>query len=554
MKNIKVKTILLTLPLLVTAFSGCASRPVQKDSSSPSSTSPSSVSNEASTDVSSVTPSRSSDISESGQSNTSKSSSASSSSAQGSSSSKPTGPAREAKITFWHTFGQGIVDNLKTKAAKFAALVKENDNVDVTIDLKYQGSYDDIAKIISDGYIVDNVPTISVAYPDNVADYIEIGKEAGSEFVVNLERFVDDPEIGFGKEAWLGDLYDEEDFVEDFYDEGSSYVVDGMYSLPFMKSTEIMYYNMDLLIEVMKTYKPELQSSQTMIQEYMKKLSWDEFMELCAYVKSHMSEISNMLEVPMWYDSDANFLISKMYQNKIPYSSISNEGKGRIDFRDGEAFNQVVDLLDDARLKFKNGLFTTKGIKDKYGSAAFTNEQCLFSIGSSGGSGYQFPEAEAFEIGVCRVPASNNNPLYVSQGPTLTLFNDKAISETENELRLTYAWKFLKYITNGQVNTELCINGSQGYVPVRYSAYETATFREFMEEGENYAKCYRVVVSDVNSDGGYLIAPSYKGSAALRDECGALFTASLNANSKDAIPGLVNTAINSASLKMGAAN
>ena len=91
------------------------------------------------------------------------------------------------KIKFWHTFGQTIVDGLNAKIKNFTAAIKEHDNVDVTVELSYQGGYDEIAKKISDGYAVGNKPTIAVAYPDNVADYLTVGATSGEDFVVNLE-------------------------------------------------------------------------------------------------------------------------------------------------------------------------------------------------------------------------------------------------------------------------------------------------------------------------------------------------------------------------------
>ena len=530
MKNIKMKTILLALPLVITACGGGhdGSESVPATSSN--------------NDASSVTSQVSSDNGQNSQN-----SQASSNNDQSSSQSS----AQKVTVKFWHTFGQTIEDALKSKRATFHDLVLANDGVDVTIDLKYQGAYDDIAKKISDGYSVKNTPTMAVAYPDNVADYIDIGKSANAEFVVNLDKFINDSQIGFGKERWLGDRYDEEDFVEEFYNEGKQYTVAGTYSLPFLKSTEIMFYNMDALIDVMRGYKPEFNNSKTKIKEYMSKLTWDEFVTLCTYVKDNCvgTEDYNMLEVPMWYDSDANLFISKMYQNEIPYSSINN-GVGRIDFEDTANFNKTVDMLDSFRQLAKNGIMTTKGLKNKYGSDYFTGEKCLFSIGSSGGSGYNFPQADAFELGVCRVPASNNKPLYVSQGPTLAMFNDQGLSQEANALAQKYAWKFMKYITNGQAGAEICVNGSEGYMPVRNSAFETSFFQEFMEEGERYAQCYKVVVDDINNDAGYLVSPAFKGSASLRTYCGSLLTASLNADSKNDIPALVTSAINDAKLKM----
>ena len=517
MKNIKLKALLLTIPLLLVGCGGAGGESLPQTSSQPADES---------------------------------SQNAGDSSQQGGDSSQQSG-ATSVTVKFWHTFGQTIEDALKAKRKTFHDLVLANDGVDVTIDLKYQGSYDDIAKKISDGYSVLNTPTMAVAYPDNVADYLEIGKSANSEFVVNLEKFVNDPQIGFAKEKWLGDKYGEDDFIEEFYNEGKQYTVEGTYSLPFLKSTEIMFYNMDALLDVMHTYKPELNDSKVKIKEYMSRLTWDEFVALCTFIKNNTMNNPdyNMLEVPMFYDSDANLFITKMYQNKIPYSSINN-GRGKIDFQETANFNKTVDMLDEYRQLYANGIMTTKGIKNTYGSDYFTGEKCIFSIGSSGGSGYNFPQAEAFELGVCRVPVSNNNPLYVSQGPTLAMFNDRGLSADANALAQKYAWKFMKYITNAQGSAEICVNGSEGYIPVRNSAYETALVQEFMEEGERYAQCYKVVVEDINSDAGYLVSPAFKGSASLRTECGSLLTASLNASSKDDIPALVTRAINNALLKM----
>lgn len=507
MKSIKLKYLALTLPLLFTALTGCTTSKANEDKSEE-------------------------------QQSTSQSS-------------QPSGEdVKSVKIKFWHTFGQTIVDGLKSKIATFKQAVKEHDGVDVDIEMTYQGGYDDIAKKISDGYSVNNRPTIAVAYPDNVADYLEIGKSNGEQFVVDLDKFIKSSSVGFGKEKWLGDQYGADDFVTDFYDEGSRYAQPGTYSLPYMKSTEIMFYNMKLLKKAMPLYNAEVGNSEERIKKFMRTITWDEFIDLNQVIKDNMASIGNTLEVPFLYDSDANYLVTKLFQNEVPYTTVDQEtGVADILFGEGAALESTVSILEDAHDYYANGLMTTKGIRGTYGSDFFTGEKAVFSIGSSGGSGYNFPQAEAFELGVCRVPAANNKPIYVSQGPTLALFSDRGLSEKVNEATQLYAWKFMKYITNGEVNAQLCIDGSEGYVPVRYSAYETAYFREFMEEGEDYAKCFEVVIQDVTNDGGFLVTDAFKGSAALRDEVGTLLTSSLR-EGKDKIRTNIATAIQNARMKM----
>ncbi len=453
------------------------------------------------------------------------------------------------KVKFWHTFGQSIVDGFKPKIEAFKKAVKENDGVDVEVEMSYQGSYDDIANKINKGFAAQNTPTLAVAYPDNVSDYINIGISAGQNFVVNLDDYIKSDKVGFGKEAFLGDKEDETDFIEGFYEEGSKYIQKGTYSLPFMKSTEIMFYNMDILKKAMPLYNAEIGNSESKIEEFMKVITWDQFMDLCQVIVDNKATICSTLEVPLAYDSDANFFITKMYQEKIPFASIDDSGKADIDFGKEGNKEKVITFLENLYDDYKGGLLTTKGIRGTYSSDFFTGEKCVFSVGSSGGSGYNFPAQDEFQLGICQVPASNNNPLYVTQGPTLAIFNDAGLKKDANEQATLYAWKFMKYITNGEVNTDMCINASQGYSPVRYSAYTTKQYIDFLDLGENYAKCAKVV-GDINSSGGYLSTPTFKGSARLRDECGSLLTAALNASNKSELPGLIDKAISNARLAM----
>ena len=479
-----------------------------------------------------------------GTKNSSTSSSQQSQNESSQTSSQSTETVKSVNIKFWHTFGQTVKESLETKAETFKQLVKTNDGVDVSFEFSYQGSYDDIATKITNGFTVGNRPTIAVAYPDNVADYLNIGKASGEEFVVNLDKFINDSSIGFGKEAWLGDTHDEEDFVQDFYSEGSRYNTPGTYSIPLMKSTEIMFYNKELLNKAMAYFKPELVGQTEKIDKYMKDISWDDFIALSNAIVAHKDQFPNM-EVPFCYDSDANFFITQLFQREIPYASIDNNGAGQILF-DGDNLAATTSFLEEVYDAYHNGLFTTKGVRSMYGSDFFAREKCVFYICSSGGAGYNFPVTESFGLGICRVPAANDNPVYVSQGPTLALFNSTGLTPEVNSATLKYAWKFLKYVTNAAVNVDLCVNGSEGYVPVRYSAYETAQFLEFVDAGEEYAKCYKVVVNDIDD---YLVTDAFKGSAELRDQCGILLTGVCNAKDKNSIPGLIDQAVRNAKLK-----
>lgn len=428
------------------------------------------------------------------------------------------GDVKSVTFDFWHTFGQGIVDNIQKKIDAFHDLVLENEGIDVTINFAYQGSYDDIVSKITQGFSAGNVPTLAVAYPDHVANYLSAETKPG-EYVVNIQTLIDDPTIGLGKEEYLGDTYGEDDFVASFLEEGRQFVREGTYTLPFMKSSEVMFYNEEAVLRALKVKDPTFVGS---TKTYLENLSWDEFIEFADFIMDNKNSVLSTMEVPVYYDSDSNLFISKMFQNNIAYSSIGEDDKGVIDFESGQARTDAEAMVSELKQQYDLGTFTTKGLQGTYGSDYFTQMKSIFSIGSSGGAGYNIPTSDTFTVGVCRVPFDNDNPLYVSQGPCLTLLRNPSKSASENDLRVKYAWKFLKYITTPQNNVDICIYGSEGYIPVRESAYATDSYLEFLVSGEDYAKTAKILLDDINGD--YLNTAVFTGSARLRDEVGGLIT------------------------------
>lgn len=425
-------------------------------------------------------------------------------------------------VNFWHTFSQTVATFLDKKIEAFEKLIYDNEGVNVDIVASTVGSYDTTFDAISRGMPTGNMPTIAVAYPDHVSSYISAeGTDAG-KYVVNLADYADDEKIGFGKEAYLGDT-DASDFISAFIDEGKHYIHDGMYSLPFLKSTEVMYYNADMTAELLPAYDSSLTSNSAQ-KAYLSSLTWDEFMKLCAWIKDNYASKSSIkegtLKWPAYYDDDSNLFISKAYQNNGGYLSIDADGKGKVDF--DSTTNRA--FVEDLKTDYNNGLFSTKGLSGQYGSNYFTANNIVFDIGSSGGATYQ--DLTSGNVGVVKVPYDNDNPLYVSQGPTLCLLRNPSYSDSENDLRVKYGWKFIKYLTSTDIDAFFCVRSANGYVPVRTSSYETTMYKSFMEDDDNtVAKNMQVVSNDVA--GHYLVQPYFAGSAYARDEVGGIVTAYL---------------------------
>ena len=431
-------------------------------------------------------------------------------------------PTGAVTVPFWTTFGQKNGEAIAQKALEFHNIMLTK-GVDVTIDCSYQGGYDDVKNKITNGFSAGNIPTIAIAYPDHVADYLAAEPTPGA-YVYSLDSYMNDPQIGFGTQDYLGDFdksgnpLDREDYVEAFLDEGTHYMRKGATcSMPLMKSSEVLFYNADAVRRALTYQQPEISWGDDSVRNYMSEISWDDLVELARFALNHKAQVLSTLKTPIFYDSDSNFFISKMYQNEIPYASIGADGKGIIDFESGENRTRAENMVREFQTLAGQGLLTTKGVENKYGSDWFKNGETIFEIGSSGGTGYNSPEGSSFKVGICRVPDSNDNPLYISQGPTMTFLKNPSLSDAENDLRMYYGWQFAKFITNPETNVFLCVYGSEGYLPVRYSAYDTDAFVEFLQEGEIYAASAKVLINDI--DGKYINTEVFKGSADLRDVC-----------------------------------
>ena len=443
-------------------------------------------------------------------------------------------------VKFWHTFGQKPEAALKSKIENFVKLVKENEGVDVEVELSYQGAYKDMPSKVKTGIATGDQPTIAVAYPDHVADYLAFEADEPGKYVVNFDKFLKDSTATFGTEAYYGDTMPESDMVKSYMDEGRSLQREGSYLIPLMKSTEIMTYNLTAVKTAMSFAYPDVPVDR--VAEYMKTITWEQLINIARAAYEHKDQISTKLEYPIYYDSDSNLFITELYQNKIGYSSIGSDGKGRIDFEEAENLAKAKTIIGNLKQAHDDHLLTTQGVEGTYASNAFKEVKTLFSIGSTGGTGYTIPDAGQFETAFAKVPTMGEQVAYISQGPSVCMLNNPSLEKADNDAAIKYGWKLIKYLTSKQVNVSLCVNGSEGYSPVRTSCYTTETYSDFIEGGEGYAEAALVTQNDIN--GRYYNSAVFPGSATLRQEVGSLVTNVLNG--KSTLDDAFTTAINNA--------
>lgn len=433
----------------------------------------------------------------------------------------PTGPTtgpvdgETLEIQFWSTFNKDFHDQIEAHINEFEKIILENEDVKVEFKFSQQGGYDDLAQKVSQGFTSGIYPTIAVAYPDHVADWIN----RVPENVVNIAPLINDPQIGFGKDsiAALNDNYTlEEGYVEAFVEEGSKYAVEGTYSFPFLKSTEIMAYNKTLVESIVI---PELNDGYPLNKAFMENITWDQFVTILEYIKEN-NEGDDGFNVtwPAYYDSDSNLFITKMMQNNVPFIANGATPSEKVLFNNEQARAEVAEIKD----LYDRGLISTKGVNNgQYGSNYFSKSEIVFSISSSGGAGYMDLGGDV-PVEVVKVPY-DNAPSYVSQGPTLCFLNHN--NDAKNDIKIKYAYRLVKYLTTAEVNAECAVN-SGGYVPVNKYAYDTAQYQHFLYSETNESNVLsinaRCVIESVN--GAYYNLPSFKGSAQIRDAVGGIIT------------------------------
>lgn len=458
-------------------------------------------------------------------------------------------------ITFRECFGQLIKDNLNAQISDFQRRVQREERVKVNVVLNDSSNYQSLESDILADFSTGVYPNLTVAYPDHVANYMEEEAKKGASFIVKLDDLAKDQTIGFGREEWLGDdtkYTNYADIIPSYLEEGQQFTREGTYVLPFMKSTEAMYYNVKLVQKAFAKYKPEINNVQK-ITQYMKNITWDDFMELCKTIVDNKDDYGKNFTSSAFYDSDSNMFITGLFQKGISYSYIK-EGHGYIGFSEGENRTKAEEFIEKLKGYHDYGknkgvsALTTKAADGTYGSNSFKEEKTVFSIGSTGGAGYNM--TTDFQIGVCKVPTFGDNHVYVSQGPSLAIMKDPKKSDAENEKLTKYTWKLLKYLTNKEVNTQLCLDGSEGYLPVRESAYGTKKFLSWQATGGYLVDTANVTLEDI--DNHFLSTACFKGSSELRKQVGSAIGTYFVGNSKElsSAKDVVDYIVSQTSLKM----
>lgn len=351
-----------------------------------------------------------------------------------------------------------------------------NVNVNLTNPLG-SGNYGALEKTVVAGFFKEDYPDLVQCYPDNVVKYHDRG------YVINVDDYRSNPDYGVNAD---------EDYIQAFLEEGSSYADEGTYSLPFCKSTELLYYNADVLLGLdLTSVDASINEGRPLDAAYLDDLTWVElFDRLCPAIKAYNASLDEDHKIMketvnsgiLTYDSDENFFITLAKQHGYGYTSVTEEGKGSIDY-DNDGMKQWMLKLNEAKA---NGYLQTHKTYNDYVSYLFQSRESLFTISSTAGLSYNFvTEKDAaqkglvpFSIGVAKMPrAEGRDYRSINQGPSVCILDHK------DENRALASYLLWRYITNPEHARKWSL--STGYIGVRNSVYTGPEYEAMIATDES---------------------------------------------------------------------
>lgn len=408
----------------------------------------------------------------------------------------------EVTISFYHSMGASLKDILADGISEFNKIYP-NIKVQHTSFNDYVGVRDQISTEIA----AQRAPSLAYCYPDHVALYNK------SSTVLPLDGWIESTatvQTASGTEQLGLTQAQIDDYVPLYWNEGKIYDEAGtMYTLPMLKSTELLYYN--------KTYFDQ--------NELTVPTTWDEMEATCARILEIENSKGNKC-IPLGYDSSSNWFITLTEQYGTDYTT---DTKGNY-FTFNTKANR--DMVAKYRGWYEKKYVTTEAIFGSYTSDLFTQTdntktRTYMCISSSAGAVYQCPDplsdgkSYPFEVGVAMIPqaksvedlaAEGKKPTMISQGPSICLF------KKTNSQEVAAAWLFAKFLTSN-VKFQAKCSQQNGYTPAIQSIVEHDNYKKFLDraDGNLYLQASSVKLTMAMKDY-YFVSPAFPGSSAARDE------------------------------------
>jgi ABC-type glycerol-3-phosphate transport system substrate-binding protein len=437
-------------------------------------------------------------------------------------------------INLWSITGKTYQTQLNKYVEAFKA-VEPNVTVNSTI---ISGSYTTIETNTISGFLSNDYPDLVQCYPDHVVDYLDYNK------VVKLDDYMSNATYGLSADNLA-------DYNASFIEEGQTYPIKGTYSVPWDKSSELMYWNQDALNGLnLSSIDATINSGNPLSQSYFDSITWEElFGKLCPALTTYNNSLAadkKILDTTdpkaaiFTYDSDDNLFITLAAQYGYDYTAVNaTTGEGEILFNN-TGLKTKLKVFNDA---YKKGYIQTKGSYSAYTSDLFTTNKALFTVSSTAGASYNFSSSNPMNIGVGRIPhAEGRDPVAINQGPSICVLDHK------DSNRALASWLFWRFMTNKANALAWALNTD--YLPIRSSIYKDTSFKKAanpdLQDEKTYERLKALNLSYVsNITDELFLSPAFKGSSEARSQASKLMTWALTTSNYDTeVENKFETAVN----------
>lgn len=334
------------------------------------------------------------------------------------------------KIEFWHTHEESFSENIQYIIAEFNKAYPQ-----ITVEPVYIGSYTDMNERLVSAIAASEVPAVCTSNTSYPASYGESG------ICEILGPYIQ------------ATGYDVKDFGDGLI-KSTSYN-DEQICLPYLISTQVMYYNQTVLeaegIALPKTLD-----------------EMDAFLEKATTFNEDGTTKRYGTVLAGW-----DYWYFEMFFKNNGVKVVSDDG-------------QSTDINSEQAVKITEKMkeWVDKGwAYFAYGTGASSNMRQLFWDGKAASvihtsslyDTYVSKVGDSFKVGMAWLPGGNDGKTFTSEvGGAVLLIPAKASQAQKNA-----AWAFVSFLTNPEIN--LYWADKTGYFPTRQSVVGTDAYKEYLE-------------------------------------------------------------------------
>ena len=253
------------------------------------------------------------------------------------------------------------------------------------------------------------------------------------------------------------------------------YIIEGLYGLPYLKSSEVLIYNKEVLTKLF-----DILNISSDITSYMSNITYNQLLYLSEEILKNSAKLGLNLEnlIPMYIENSKNFFITSLYQNDEELFELNNNKVNFLFNRDN-----IKDLFEFYKEAYDNSLISTKEILSEEGNKRLNEFSSIFVITPLGYDGFgNFSLNNRFEV--TKPPSYNDlNNKYIDQGLYFGIISSTNINEDE----LNESINLLNYLLNDNINLEISYF-SGGYIPTNQIALNSNEYQNYLSLNDYYSK------------------------------------------------------------------